>query len=252
MKPLLAFALLLCWGEGTILAAPQGALPAAAETQSEVVAPASSLPPSTQVAPAGEGFMEPQQVKDWLKRLYLAEFRINDLFTQVRPESWNMPEGAHHSFQESFDATRRQMDALEAWRVQLDGRPDSMYLAYMMHASIDAILPRLDGVTRIITQRENSSLGAQFSQAGNQLFDLQQSLQPYLVYLLRNQDQTLYAAQTNLAGCENRLGTALREQQGAPKVLKNIVPDFKGRRVRKPASTTNPAPASGAPPSTRK
>jgi hypothetical protein len=135
------------------------------------------------------------------------------------------------------------MDALEAWRVQLDARPDSMYLAYMMHASIDAILPRLDGVTRIITQRENSSLGAQFSQAGNQLFDLQQSLQPYLVYLLRNQDQTLYAAQTNLAGCENRLGAALRTQQGQLKVLKNIVPDFKGRRVRKPAATQPKTPA---------
>jgi hypothetical protein len=192
--------------------------------------------------------MEPQQVKDWLKRLYLTEFRINDLFTQVRPGIWNMPEGARQSFQQSFDATRRQMDALKEWRTQLDARPDSMYLAYMMHASIDAILPRLDGVTRIITQRENSSLGAQFSQAGNQLFDLQQSLQPYLVYLLRNQDQTLYAAQTNLAGCENRLGAALRGQQGPPKVLKNIVPDFKGRRVRKPAATTGSAPSNVAPP----
>jgi hypothetical protein len=98
MKPLLAFALLLCWGAGTILAAPQEASPAAQETQPEVVAPAASLPPSTHIAPVGEGFMEPQQVKDWLKRLYLAEFRINDLFTQVRPEIWNMPEGAPNRF----------------------------------------------------------------------------------------------------------------------------------------------------------
>jgi len=120
-----------------------------------------------------------------------------------------------------------------------------MYLGYMTHASVDAILPRLDGVARIITQRENPSLGAQFSQAGNQLFDLQQALQPYLIYLLRNQDQTLYAAQANLAACEARLGELVLRQSEPAKVLKNIVPDFKGRRARQPA-----APAASVAPAT--
>ncbi len=245
MKFVLAFALFLCrGGEFALAASPQ-------EVHEETVAPRASLPPSAQMAPAGEGFMEPQQVKELLKRVYLAEFRINDLLTQVRPENWKMPEGARNSLADTFGALRRQMDALGEWRVQLEARPDSMYLGYMTHASIDAILPRLDAVTRIITQRENSSLGAQFSQSGNQLFDLQQALQPYLVYLLRNQDQTLYAAQTGLAGCEHRLGAALREQQGPAKVLKNIVPDFKGGRVRKPAAATGSAPTSSAPPAAR-
>jgi hypothetical protein len=245
MKHLLAIALLLWMGEGMILAAPQKAASPSQEIQPEVVSPSASLPPSTQVAPGGEGFMEPQQVKDLLKRVYLAEFRTNDLLTQVHPESWKMPESARNSFLESFGALRRQMGALEEWRAALDQRPDSMYLAYMMHASIDAILPRLDGVTRIISQRENSSLGAQFSQAGNQLFDLEQTLQPYLVYLLRNQDQMLYAAQANLVGCEKRLGAALAGQREPAKIMKNIVPDFKGRRTRRsdaPASSM-PAPA---------
>ncbi len=246
MNYLLAFALLLAPGAGATGAA------ASQEVRDEVVTPPSPPPPTTQVAPPGEGFMEPQHVKDLLKRIYLAEFRINDLLTQVKSESWNMPEGARSSFTDTFSALRRQMDALEEWRVQLDARPDSMYLGYMTHASIDAILPRLDAVTRIITQRENSSLGAQFSQAGNQLFDLQQALQPYLVYLLRNQDQTLYAAQTGLAGCEGRLGAALREQQGPAKVLKNIVPDFKGRRARKPAAAQASTPQPRSPPPAKK
>lgn len=241
MRFMLASALLLCLGGNFVLAAPQQ------EAREEVVSPQASPPPSGQIAPAGEGSMEPQQVKDFLRRVYRAEFRINDLFTQVRPESWNMPDTARQSFLESFGALRRQMDALEEWRVQLDGRPDSMYLAYMLHGSIDAILPRLDGVTRIVTQRENSSLGAQFSQAGNQLFDLQQAMQPYLVYLLRNQDQMLYAAQTNLVGCQQRLGSSFAGQKEPAKVLKNIVPNFKGRRARKPASAAGPAPATGAP-----
>jgi hypothetical protein len=206
-----------------------------AEIEAETVITRQAPPPSAQLAPAGEGFMEAAQVKELLHRMWMAAYRINDLFTEVHPERWNMPEGARASFQDSYGALRQQMEALEAWRTQFDQRPDSMYLGYMTHASIDAILPRLDGVTRIIAQRENASLGAQFSQAGNQLFDLQQALQPYLVYLLRNQDQVLYAAQSNLAACESRLGAALRGQSPPAKVMKNIVPEFKGRRVRKPA-----------------
>jgi hypothetical protein len=213
----------------------QEAPPASPEIQAETVTTRQAPPPSTQIAPAGEGFMEPAQVKELLQRLWLAGFRINDLFSEVHPERWKMPDAARASFQDSFEALRQQMEALEAWRTQFDARPDSMYLGYMTHASIDAILPRLDGVTRIISQRENTSLGAQFSQAGNQLFDLQQALQPYLIYLLRNQDQAVSAAQNNLASCESRLGSALRSQSPPAKVMKNIVPDFKGRRVRKPA-----------------
>ena len=131
MKYLLAIALLLWMGEGMILAAPQKAASPSQDNQPEVVRPSASLPPSTQVAPGGEGYMEPQQVKDLLKRVYLAEFRTNDLLTQVHPENWKMPEGARSSFLESFGALRRQMGALEEWRAALDQRPDSMYLAYM-------------------------------------------------------------------------------------------------------------------------
>ena len=237
MRFLPAIALLFLLGQGVWCAEPQQAV--TTDVQAEAVAPGQTPPP------AGEGFVEPQQVKELLHRMWLAEYRINDLFSEVHPERWMMPESARESFRDTFDALRKQMEALEAWRGQLDARPDSMYLGYMTHASIDAILPRLDGVTRIITQRENTSLGAQFSQAGNQLFDLQQALQPYLVHMLRNQDQNLYAVQTNLAGCEGRLGAAMRGQSEPAKVMKNIVPDFKGRRVRKPA-----APAGGAPPAT--
>jgi hypothetical protein len=189
--------------------------------------------------------MEAPQAKELLHRLWLAEYRVNDLLTEVHPDRWKISETARASFRESFDALQEQMRALEGWRGQFEGRPDSMYLGYMTHASIDAILPRLDGVTRLITQRENASLGTQFSQAGNQLFDVQQALQPYLVNLLRGQDQVFYATQTNLAACESRLGTALRGQSAPAKVIRNIVPEFKGRRVHKPstASVASPAPA---------
>jgi len=230
MRFLPVIVLLLSLGEGSWCAAAQQT--GTPEIQEETIAPSPAPPPATQTAPPEEGFLERPQVEELLHRLWLAEYRINDLFSEVHPERWRMPEAARGSFRDSFEALRQQMEALAAWREQFAARPESMYLGFMTYASIGAILPRLEGVTRVITQRENTSLGAQFSHAENQLFDLQQALQPYLAYLVRNQDQILSAAEANLAGCERRLGAALRGQSEPAKVLKNIVPDFKGRRVR--------------------
>ena len=226
-------------------AAQQASSPPAAPVETENVETSQAPPSAVRMPPsaAPEGMMEASQVKELLHRLWLAEYRINDLLTEVHPDRWKISGTARASFGETLDALRQQMSALEGWRGQFEGRPDSMYLGYMTHASIDAILPRLDGVTRLITQRENPSLGAQFSQAGNQLFDVQQGLQPYLASLLRSQDQMFNATQTNLAACENRLGAALRGQSEPAKIIKNIVPDFKGRRVRKPDATPAASPA---------
>ena len=229
-------------------AAQQTSPAPAAPVQTENIGPNQAPPPASgavAAAAASEGTMEASQVKELLHRLWLAEYRINDLLTEVHPDRWKISETARASFGESFGALQEQMRALGGWRGQFEARPDSMYLGYMTHASIDAILPRLDGVTRLIMQRENASLGAQFSQVANQLIDVQQALQPYLSNLLRNQDQVSYATQTNLAACESRLGAALRGQSAPAKVIRNVVPEFKGRRVRKPAATpaASPAPA---------
>jgi hypothetical protein len=208
-----------------------------------------SSQPAPAALPGGEGFMEPAQVKEILHKLWLAEYRLNDLLTQVQPERWKLDDSARRSFQQTFETLRSELKALEEWRSQLDVRPDSMYLGYMMHASIDAVLPRLDAVTRMISTHENTSLGAQFSQAGNRLFDLQQAVQPYLLYLLRNQDQLLRAAQGNLASCQNELSYAMRGRTEHVTPMKNIRPDFKGRRKPKPAATGKEggAPAGAAP-----
>jgi hypothetical protein len=205
--------------------------------------------PAPAASPASEGFMEPAQVEEILHKVWLAEYRLNDLLTQVQPEHWKLDDSARRSFQQTFETLRSELKALEEWRSQLDVRPDSMYLGYMMHASIDALLPRLDALTRMISTHENTSLGAQFSQAGNRLFDLQQAVQPYLLYLLRNQDQLLRAAQGNLASCQNELSYAMRGRTEHVTPMKNIRPDFKGRRKPKPAATGKEggAPAGAAP-----
>ncbi len=140
---------------------------------------------------------------------------------------------ARGSFTQTLTALHEQLKALDGWRVHLEERPDSIYLGFMTYAAINAALPRLDAVSRIITQRENASLGAQFSQAGNQLFDLQQALQPHLAALLQNQDEILLATQNNVAACQNQLSLAMRGKTAPAKPMKNVLPEFKGRRVKR-------------------
>jgi hypothetical protein len=175
--------------------------------------------------------MDPAQVKALAHKIWIAEFRINDLLTQVHPEKWTgVSNIARNTFIQTLENLHGTLEGLEEWRAQFEKRPDSMYFGFQTYAAMNAALARLDGVGRTAGQFENPSLGAQYSQAGNQLFDLQQALQPYVAYLLRNSDQLLYVTQTNLAGCQNELGDALRGQSGAAKPLKNTFVELHGRR----------------------
>jgi hypothetical protein len=174
--------------------------------------------------------MEPAQVKALAHRIWIAESRINDLLTQVHPEKWRISNITRNSFYQTLENLHRALEGLEEWRAQFEKRPDSMYFGFQTYAAINAALPRLDGVGHAASQFENPILGAQYSQAGNQLFDLQQALQPYVAYLLRNPDQALYVAQTNLAGCQTELGHALHGQTEPAKPLKNTFVEFHGRR----------------------
>jgi hypothetical protein len=176
------------------------------------------------------GFMEPAQVKALAHKIWIAEYRINDLLTQVHPEKWKISNVTRNSFNQTLENLHQGLEGLEEWRAQFEKRPDSAYFGFQTYAAINAALPRLDSVARAASQFENPSLGAQYSQAGNQLFALQQALQPYVAYLLRNSDQVLNVAQTNLAGCQNELGNALRGQGGPAKPLKNTFVDFHGGR----------------------
>jgi len=199
-------------------------------------------PAQTSMPVNDPGFMEAGQVQALAHKIWMAEYRITDLLTQVHPEKWKVSNITRNSFYQTLDNLQKGLEGLEEWRAQFEKRPDSTYFGFQTYAGMNAALPRLDGVARAASQFENPSLGAQYSQAGNQLFDLQQALQPYLAYLLRNQDQILYAAQTNLAGCQNTLGSALRGQAAPAKPLKNTFVELHGRRQSsgQPDARTSP------------
>jgi hypothetical protein len=217
---------------------PHANAPASQEVQTEKIGPPGPTPAAPPAQAGSTGYMEPEQVKALTHKMWLVQFRLNDLLTQVHPEKWKMPAAARQSFGQSLDSLHKAIAAEEDWRSQFESRPDSLYLGFQTYVAVSAVLPRVDGVAHSVTQNENASFGAQYSQAANQLFDLQQSLEPHLAYLLKNQDGLLLAAQTNLASCQNELNYAEHDKEGRATPMKNIAPEFKGRkRTAHPAAT---------------
>ena len=202
--------------------------PASQEIETEQIGAPKSGPGPTATSASPTGYLEPEQVKALLHRIWLAEYRLHDLLEQVHPDHWKMADSTRKSFGQTLDGLHKALSNEEDWRTQFDARPDSLYLGFQTYVAINAILPRLDGLSHSVAQFENPSFGAQYSQAGNQLFDLQQALQPHLAYLLKNQDGLLYAAQTNLASCQNELNFAEHDKEGKAVPMKNIAPVFKG------------------------
>jgi hypothetical protein len=222
--------------------------PASQEIQTETIGPpthTAAVPPAPATSAA---YMEPAKVKVLTHKIWLAQFRLNDLLTQVHPEKWKMPPAARQSFDQTLQALNSALAAQESWRSQFEARPDSLYLGFQTYVAMSAVLPRVDGVAHSVSHYENASFGAQYSQSANQLFDLQQSIEPHLAFLLKNQDSLMVAAQSNLASCQNELSFAEHDKEGRAVPMKNIAPVFKGHGGR-PAHS---AAAAGAKPAETK
>jgi len=219
--------------------------PASQEIQTETIGAPGQTPaiPSAQTGPAGR--MEPAQIKALMHKIWLAEFRLNDLLAQVHPEKWKMPPAAGQSFDQSLESLRKSLAAQEEWRGQFEARPDSLYLGFQTYVAISAVLPRVDGVARSVSHYENASFGAQYAQSANQLFDLQQQIEPHLAYLLKNQDDFLLIAQTNLASCQNELNFAEHNKEGRAVPMKNVAPEFKGHPPARRHTSSGGAVKSG-------
>jgi len=191
------------------------------------------------------GYMAPEDVKALLDQERLLEFRINDLMTDLRPERWKISDSARTSFNQTIATLISQMEVLKGWRAAFGEQPESMSAGFRVYTTIGAILPRLDGVARTISQVDSPSFGAQFDEAAGRLFDMQQKLAPYIGFLLQNQDSIVQAMEGNLAACQTDLGHALKGQSERPKWLKNSAPT---RARRTPVKSENGAAGKTAEP----
>ena len=224
--------------------------PAAQELQTEHVG-APGQTPAVPAQPSTSGVLDSAQLKALSHKIWLAQYRLNDLILQVHAEKWKIEPGARQSFDQSLDSLRKSIAAEEDWRSQLDGRPDSLYLGFQTYMAISAVLPRIDGLSKSVSKYENASFGGQFSQAGNQLFDLQQKIEPHLAYLLKNQDNAMVIVQTNLASCQTELSYAEHNKEGRATPMKNIVPEFKGRKRTAHAAVPEGAKSADGKPDTK-
>ena len=203
------------------------------------------VPESLQAPPRSmvnqPGYMEPAQTHQLLAKLWQAEARVKDLTAQIRPEQLNMPAVELANFNTTLNTLRGSLDSLDQSRQMFDSRPDSEYLGFETYAGISETLPSLERLTRTISRYNNPSLEGEFNQSWNEMLTMRQSLKPYLSFLLRNHDQIFLTMETNLAGCQNELGYKNYKAGDSPKNMRNVLPEFKGRRVRKKAGNSEPA-----------
>ena len=237
MRPMQRYLFLLIALYACSAAAQQPAKTQPATGAQAGASPQTETIPSPQPAQATQpvnapGYMDRAQVEILVHKIGAMDSRIDDLLKAAHPEKWVVSNIIRNSLNQTLENLRTAMSALEAWRSEFEKRPDSIYYGFQTYAAINAALPRLDGVSHAVSRYENPTLGAQYSQAGDQLFDLQQSLQPYIAYLLRSPDQVLFVSQSNLAACQKQLGTALNGQSGPATPLKNTFVEFHARRGR--------------------
>jgi hypothetical protein len=189
------------------------------ETQKIDVPPASRAQPATDIKQTGS--LPAADVKALLAKVRSSEYRINDLLTDVHPDRWKLSGVTLESFNQTLKTLRAQVEALGEWRAQFEKRTDSLYLGFQTYAAINSVLPRLDGVARSIGEHETPGYAAQFSRAGDQLFNLQQTIGGYVGSLLHNQDQLLLGFENNLAACQQNLSAAMRGKATRATRMKN-------------------------------
>ena len=187
------------------------------------------------------GYMEPAQTHALLTKLWQAEARVKDLAAQVHPEKLKMPAAALAGFNRDLDSLRRSLESLEQSRQKFDTRVDSEYLGFETYAGISEVLPSIERLTVTLSRYNSPSLEGEFNQAWNDMLTMRQSLKPYLSFLLRNHDQIFLTMETNLAGCQNRLGYKNYKAGSSPRYMRNVLPHFKGGRADKKAAKSEAA-----------
>lgn len=216
----------------TTEAAPSGQI----ETERIKVPENMQAPPRTMANQPG--YMEPAQTHQVLAKLWQAEARVKDLATQIHPEQLKMSAVDLANFSNNLNALRGSLASLEQSRQTFDSRVDSEFLGFETYAGISEVLPFLERLTRTVSRYNNPSLEGEFNQAWNEMLTMRQSLKPYLSFLLRNHDQIFVTMETNLAGCQNELGYKNYKANSSPTNMRNVLPEFKGRRVHKKAENS--------------
>ncbi|HUI42507.1 MAG TPA: hypothetical protein VL523_11115 [Terriglobia bacterium] len=213
---------------------PSNAAGGGLEPKTEEIRPAPAAAPLTG-ASADRPPLDPQQLKDLLYQAYVPAFRLKDMLGQEHPESWKAPDAEQTAYREASEMLSHDLADLTAWRDQLEEHPSSLEAAFEVYAALGKLSPPAGSVGRIVARYDNSKVGAEYAQRARQVAALRDRLEPYLSYLLRFHDEQVGTVQRNFTACEQELGFAMRPTTPTAVPLKNIIPEFKGRRPDRPA-----------------
>jgi hypothetical protein len=197
------------------------------------------VPESLQTPPATmasqPGYMLPAQATQLLVKIWQTESRVRDLMSQAHPALLEMPQPQAVALGRQMMTIGQNLNTLETARAEFAGRVDSEYLGFKVFAALSNLLPPLSTTGDMVYRYGSPQLGSMFKQAWNDMFTLQEALQPYVAFLARNHDQIYALMQGNLYACQNQLNAAMRTHPRPTRLIRNIVP-FKPRRARQPAA----------------
>src|SRR5271157_51498 len=221
-------------GQPSAGSAPAGPEP---ETEKVEVPKSYTAPPATLINETGT--LQPAEVKQLLYKAYVAGFRFRDLLSVLEPARWKIDAATLQSFDGTLAAVRRDLTDFEGWRAQFELQPANFFLGYKTYTAMSTALPAMDELADDVSRNQSVAAGIQFQRANEEFMGARKSLDGYLSFLLRNQQQLRAAMENDLAGCQNTLNYAMRGKTGPVTNMANINPVFRGHAGH-PRTTPNP------------
>jgi hypothetical protein len=203
-----------------------------AALETEVIKPQPQIRPLSSIVTQAPP-LSAEQVKQLLYKVYVPAFRIKDLLSQEQPAKWKASQAEINAFNASRQELLQSLATLEHWRELLSERPADLNTGFQAYVAIDRVLEPLEGVTLRVARYETARMAANYEKPASDLRTDQNDLLPYLTFLFRNHDQISEVYQTDLANCQNTLGYAMHGLRPHATYMKNVLPQFQGRNVRR-------------------
>lgn len=215
------------------LAAQAAALQGPKGLSVERITPRAVPPPLTTPVAVITPPLTANQVKAILFKIYTSYFRINDLLSQERPEQWKTSPAERTLVGGAREALFSKLRNLEKWRALFSQSPGNVYYGFETYVAVNDLLHPLRMFSREISRDENARLGDDYSRRAADLEAQLQNLVPYFRFILKNDEAGYGQYQADLANCQNELGYAMHGFVRPATSMKNVVPDFEGRRARR-------------------
>lgn len=203
---------------------------------------ATAAPPPARYVPILTPPLTDAQVKAILYQIYVSVFRIRDLLSQEQPESWKAPKTERDAEALARATLLSRAGELEKWRGLFSEYPDSMYYAFQTYRSVEDLFQPLDAFSRGVSRYRDPRVASNYTSEASDLRARLDGLLPYISFILRHESNSIALYESDLAACQSKLSYAMHGLGSAPVAMRNIVPDFQGRRVRRRKSDAHARP----------